>query len=172
MRSMTKVTNRSRSRVLCCALLMAAGMATAAPLSFASSEEVPLRASFDTQFQVNSGPPILNITVQGEGHTLHMGKSETFTNNEVVNLITGAGTATFTVIAANRDTVVFQSEFNVVPTSTGVTFEGTYEIIGGTGRFSGATGLGRLIGSAVFTGPDIGVGEFTFEGTISSAGSL
>jgi hypothetical protein len=161
-----------RSRVFCCALVLVVGIATAAPLSFASGGEVPFRASFDTQFQVNSGAPLLNITVQGEGQALHMGESETFTNNEIVNLMTGAGTATYTVIAANGDTVVFDSTFDVLPTSTGVTFEGTYEIVGGTGRFSGATGRGRLIGSAVFTGPDIGVGEFSWEGTISSHGSL
>jgi hypothetical protein len=53
-----------------------------------------------------------------------------------------------------------------------VTFEGTYEVTGGTGRFAGATGSGMLIGSAVFTGPNNGVGSFTVTGTISSPGSL
>ena len=164
---MTKVTQSTSSRGLCCALLMVAGMATATPLSFTSSGEVPFRASFDTQFQVNSAPPILDITVQGEGRALHMGTSKTFTTNEVVNISTGAGTATFTIITANGDTVVFESEFSVVPTNTGVTFDGTYEIVGGTGRFRGATGQGSLTGSAVFTGPTVGVGEFVYEGTIS-----
>src|SRR5436190_1301734 len=173
MRTRTQIRRSSLFPALCCALLlMVSVLAAAAPQPSRAKGEVPFRASFDTEFQVTSGPPILNITVQGDGNGLHIGKSKTFTTNQVVNLVTGTATATYTVIAANGDTVVFQDEFNVVPTSNGVTFEGTYEIIGGTGRFSGATGHGVLTGSAVFTGPNTGVGEFTFEGFISSPGSL
>jgi hypothetical protein len=170
MKTLTRFTRSPLSRVLCSALLMVLAIATAAPMSSKSGGTVPFRASFVTQFQVNSPPPILLITVQGQGNALHMGRSETFTTNQVVDQ-NGVASATYYVIAANGDTVAFQSEFTSAPTSNGVTFEGTYTILGGTGRFSGATGSGALDGSAVFTGQTFGVGEFTFEGAISSSGS-
>jgi hypothetical protein len=52
-----------------------------------------------------------------------------------------------------------------------VTFSGTYNVIGGTGRFAGATGQGAVTGSAQFTGEGIGVGDFALDGTISSPGN-
>jgi hypothetical protein len=164
------LTVKSLCRVFCVGLLV--GGTAAAPVSARPKGQVPFTASFDTQFQINSPPPILHLTVQGEGRASHMGSSETFTNNQVVNVMTGASTATYTVIAANGDTVVFDDVFTTAPTSDGVTFAGTYTIVGGTGRFAGATGSGSVTGSAQFTGPDVGVGEFTFVGTISSPGSL
>ena len=171
MSTLNRITRSNFLRVLCTALLMVSAIATAAPLSPKSAGTVPFRASFDTQFQVNSGPPILHITVQGQGNALHMGRSETFTTNQVVDVTTGASSATYTVIAANGDTVVFQDVFTTTSTSDGATFAGTYTIVGGTGRFSGATGSGALDGSAVFTGQNVGVGEFTFNGNISSPAS-
>ena len=49
-----------------------------------------------------------------------------------------------------------------------VIFKGTYTVVGGTGRFAGASGSGSLEGNATFTSPAGGVGEFTLSGTISS----
>jgi hypothetical protein len=40
-------------------------------------------------------------------------------------------------------------------------------VTGGTGRFAGATGRGTMAGTAMFLGPDGGVGTFTLSGTIS-----
>ena len=171
MRTRTKVMQTVVLRVICCAFLIVAAIASTAPLSSHAGKLVPFRASFDTVFQLNSPPPILNVTVQGEGIGLHVGKSSTFTTNQVTNVITGASTANYTVIAANGDTLSFEDDFITLPTSTGVTFEGTYTIIGGIGRFSGATGSGTVTGSADFTGANVGVGQFTFDGTISSPGS-
>jgi hypothetical protein len=167
--SMTAMV-KNRCRVLCVGLLVVG--TAAASLSARPNGQVPFTASFDTTFQVNSPPPILQLTVQGEGRASHMGSSETLTTNQVVNVITGASTATYTVIAANGDTVVFEDVFTTAPTSNGVTFSGSYTIVGGTGRFAGATGSGSLRGSAQFTGPDSGVGEYSFDGTISAPGSL
>jgi hypothetical protein len=53
----------------------------------------------------------------------------------------------------------------------GVMFDGGYTVAGGTRRFYGATGSGALAGSAIFTGPNNGVGSFSVAGTISSPGS-
>jgi hypothetical protein len=48
-----------------------------------------------------------------------------------------------------------------------VTFEGTYVVTGGTGRFAGVTGIGSASGSATFTGMSNGFGSFAVDGTIS-----
>jgi hypothetical protein len=51
---------------------------------------------------------------------------------------------------------------------TTVSFEGTEIVVGGTGRFVGATGATRFAGSAVTAPPgQPGAGWFTVEGTIS-----
>src|SRR5678815_1104174 len=100
------------------------------------------------RFQDTLTFPIAHITVQGTGEALLLGRTEAVTENEVVNLITGAGTATFTLTGANGDTLVFQDTFDSTPPDAGgaVTFEGTYRVVGGTGRFAGATGGGTVIG--------------------------
>ena len=159
-------------RIMCLALSL---MAIAAlPLRSQAGQQVPFSAAFTTEFESDGNFPISLITVIGVGKATHLGKATTVTDNQLVNLITGQSTATYTYTAANGDTVVLEEEFlSTFDQMAGrVTFEGTYVVTGGTGRFAGATGSGMLIGSAVFTGPNNGVGSFTVTGTISSPGSL
>jgi hypothetical protein len=152
---------------------MAAAAVTATSLS-AEPKQIPFQASFDAEFQSTVAFPIVHVTVQGTGQAQLMGRSKAVTENELVNLITGAGTATFTLTGANGDTLVLEDTFETTPPDAGgaFTFGGTYEVVGGTGRFAGATGSGTVTGSAQFTGPaaDAGVAEFTFDGTVSSPG--
>jgi hypothetical protein len=134
---------------------------------------VPFRAAFITEFESVVNFPIAHISVIGQGGALHMGATKAVTTDQAVNLITGEGTATYTLTAANDDTVVLSLEVQTTFVSMSeVTFEGSYTVAGGTGRFAGATGSGSLTGSATFTGPSNGVGEFAVTGTISSPGSL
>jgi hypothetical protein len=114
--------------------------------------------------------PFLYVSVEGQGNASHLGVTSSFTDDQIVNLITGSATATSTLIAANGDTVVLALSFQVTQIPDGVTFAGNYTVTGGTGRFYGATGNGLLTGSALFTGPNNGVGSFSVAGTISSPG--
>jgi hypothetical protein len=162
-------------RIMCLALsLMAMGALALRSQAAQVDKQVPFRAAFTTEFESDVIFPIAHINVIGEGKATHLGKATTVTTDQEVNLITGQSSATYTFTAANGDTVVLEEEFQSIVDDTGtrVTFEGTYEVTGGTGRFAGATGSGTLIGSAVFTGPNNGVGSFTLTGTISSPGSL
>jgi hypothetical protein len=159
------------------ALLVAAALAGATHLTASRGGQVPFQASFDTVFQsvfVPGNPPFLHITVQGEGQAEHMGRTETFTQNQIANLGNGHVTATYTLVAANGDTVVIEDETDGPPPDANghVTFAGTYSVVSGTGRFAGAAGHGILRGAAQFTSQVGGVGEFTLDGTISSPGSL
>ena len=174
MKATINATRVIRRRIMCLALSLMA-MAALALRSQAAQvdKQVPFRAAFTTEFESDGMSPIAHITVIGEGQGTHLGKATTVTTNQLVNLDTGESSATYTFTAANGDTVVLEEEFlSTFVNPTTVTFEGTYEVTGGTGRFAGATGSGTLTGSAVFTGPNNGIGSFTLLGTISSPGSL
>jgi hypothetical protein len=152
-------------------LLVAVTLAVA-PQQAHAGEQVPFRAAFTTEFESVVEFPISYITVVGHGTATHLGKTTAVTTNQAINLITGAGTATYTLTGANGDTVVLEMAFEVTSLPDGVEFEGIYTVTGGTGRFAGATGGGTMRGSATFTGASHGVGSFTVVGTISSPGSV
>jgi hypothetical protein len=125
-------------------------------------------ADFDTQFQSVVVFPIATISVVGQGHAQHMGNSTAVTNNQMVNFISGQGTATYELTAANGDTVVLELDAATTFLPSGVTFAGTYVVTGGTGRFAGAGGVGSVLGSATFTGPTNGFGTFAVDGTLTT----
>jgi hypothetical protein len=127
----------------------------------------PFRANFATLFTSVANFPIVEIDVVGAGHALHMGATAAFTDNQMSNLITGVGTATYELTAANGDTVIVELIATNVNTPSGVAFAGTYEITGGTGRFDDAGGTGSMSGTATFTGPTMGFGTFALDGTIT-----
>ena len=174
MRTKILTTRNSLWRILCAMLLIASAFEAATSLSVAPGKQVPFQASFDAEFENSLSFPIVHVTVRGSGQAEHMGSSAAFTDNEVVNLLNGAGPATFTLTGANGDTLVLEDTFQTTPPDAGghFTFGGTFEVVGGTGRFAGATGGGAVNGSAQFSGPlgDSGVAEFTFDGTVSSPG--
>jgi len=162
-------------RIMCLALSLVAMSALALRSQAAQwDKQVPFNAAFTTVFVGEGNFPIDRITVLGQGQAIPLGTATAATTNQLVNLNTGEATATYTFAAANADTVVLEEKFlsTFDPTSGRVTFDGTYVVKGGTGRFTGATGSGTLSGSAVFTGPNNGIGSFTLLGTISSPGSL
>jgi hypothetical protein len=128
---------------------------------------VPFGAAFDTEFESVVDFPIAHISATGHGLALHLGATTAATTDQAVDLLTGAATATYTLTAANGDTVVLALEFQTTFLGSEVTFEGSYTVAGGTGRFAGVTGGGSLVGAAQFLGPDHGVGWFAVAGTIS-----
>jgi hypothetical protein len=143
-----------------------------APTPASARDQVPFTAAFGTEVQIEFVYPFFYISVTGQGNASHLGTTSAVTNNQIVNVETGHATATYTLTGANGDTVVLEMIFQTtfLPNNA-VTFEGTYTVTGGTGRFYGATGSGDLAGSAIATGPNTGIGLFTLAGTISSPGS-
>ena len=154
--------------------LLLAGFAAvfvSAPTPASARDQVPFRAAFTTEVEIEFVYPFFYISVTGQGNASHMGATTAVTDTQVVNVIDGSATATYTLTGANGDTVVLEMIFQTtfLPRNA-VTFEGTYTVTGGTGRFYGATGAGVLAGSAIVTGPNMGVGAFSVTGTISSPG--
>ena len=166
--------NRFLSHLRFATALLLAGFAAvfvSAPTPASARDQVPFRAAFGTEVQIEFVYPFFYISVTGQGNASHMGATTAVTDNQVVNVIDGTATATYTLTGANGDTVIldmiFQTTF--LPNNA-VTFEGTYTVTGGTGRFYGATGSGDLAGSAFITGPNTAIGSFSVAGTISSPG--
>ena len=108
---------------------------------------MPFRGAFNTEVQIEFVYPFFYISVTGEGNASHLGATTAVTDNQIVNVNTGMATATYTLTGANGDTVVLEMIFQTtfLPNNA-VTFEGSYTVTGGTGRFYGATGSGDLAG--------------------------
>ena len=153
-------------------LLLAAVALAVLPQSASAADQVPFSASFVTEFRSVVEYPIAHISVTGHGYSPNMGPTRAVSTDQTVSLLTGAATATYTLTAANGDTVVVRLTFQSTTVQRAVTFEGSYTVVGGTGRFAGATGGGSIRGSATFLTETSGVGSFTLTGTISAPGSL
>ena len=176
MKTTTNLKSLSRRRLPSLALLLATAILLAlAPPSARASGEEPFHASFITQVETVVEFPFLHVTVNARGKASYMGTTTAFTDDQLVNLIDGSGTATYALTGANGDTLVLAL---VVPVGStinvdgGVIFSGSYTIIGGTGRFNGATGSGVFGGTGLFLTETDGIGAFAVVGTISSPDSL
>jgi hypothetical protein len=135
-----------------------------------AADRVPFRASVETvPVPVGAcGPACVTLSITGSGHALHMGGIEIAGPSEV-DLVAGQQTGTSTLIAANGDTILISFagtvEAGVSPTDP-VAFQGTWEVMEGTGRFEHAIGSGRYSGTAA--GPS---GSLSLEGAITRVGS-
>lgn len=132
--------------------------------------ERSFNANFTTQVETVVEFPFLHVTVNGRGFASYLGKTTAFTDDQLVSLIDGSGTATYTLTGANGETIVLALVVPIAGTINvdgGVLFSGTYTIIGGSGRFNGATGSGIFAGSALFLTETSGIGAFQVVGTIS-----
>jgi hypothetical protein len=166
-----------RARYLpCLALLFTAiTLLTFAPQSVQAGGEKPFHANFITQVETVLQFPFLHVTVDSRGQATYMGKTTAFTDDQLVNVIDGSGTATYTLTGVNGERLVLALVIPVggtINVEGGVTFSGSYTIIGGSGRFNGATGSGVFAGGALFLTETDGIGAFAVAGTISSPAAL
>jgi hypothetical protein len=133
-----------------------------------AEDQVPFKGRFAGDVTVTGAPPILSADVEGGGTATHLGRITVDIPHCVdVRTRTAAGYYEFT--AANGDTVYAKFTGTATPTATpGVLYiEETATILGGTGRFAGATGSftsERLYDTVA--GTTIG----SFKGTISAPG--
>jgi hypothetical protein len=144
--------------------------------SFAwAKQQVPIKGEFTTQFSFTSPPPVAQLTLSGGGWVSHLGKATCSSLNEVVDftqqpLPTMTGTLTLT--AANGDTLTGEMDAVAIPAEDGsITFFGTLTFTGGTGRFAGATGTAEFGGTGTPTSMFGGIGQFAFEGAVTSPGA-
>jgi hypothetical protein len=113
--------------------------------------------------------PFVTFSVVGEGEATHVGRFA-LDGQVAINVITGDATGAFTLTAANGDmlflTLVGRPPID--PTHSG----GDFTIVGGTGRFQGASGsFTDQIEFAFPLGTSPNPFIEVFAGTISSPGS-
>jgi hypothetical protein len=116
------------------------------------------------------------INTTGTGQATHLGEvAESATVRVNVNpadAVSGCSPETrYTVLtAANGDEITMSATgWGCLATNSA---QDSYVVIGGTGRFQGATGSGTDSNVHRLTGPGVGVAVTTFSGDLSSPGSL
>jgi hypothetical protein len=123
------------------AVIVAAVSLGASADAVASNRRIPLQGAFQVVEQYDYQFPTLFVDGAGSGIATHLGR---FTVNyeHVVDLPTLAGTGTAQFIAANGDRLFTEVTGQANPTEDPdvAYIEETYTILGGTGRFAGATG--------------------------------
>lgn len=131
-------------RIVTLAAVAAAALtAIAAPAT--AAQRIPFGAT-DTggfRFGPTSDPAVVVTEDWGTGYATHLGRY-TLRASEHVNLATLAVTGgTYTLTAANGDTVYGSYEGQAAPTADPavITYRVSGPILGGTGRFEGATGF-------------------------------
>jgi hypothetical protein len=141
------------------AVLAAASSAViAAPEEANQAPARPFKASFSTHEVLNfdlACPtfPFLQGTTTGTGNATHLGKT-TLTSTDCVTQVSESQfiftNGKFTLTAANGDTVTanYSGSLSQVSDSPVSNLSGSYQITGGTGRFSGASGSGYLQGTS------------------------
>ena len=149
----------------------------AQPMHASSAQSVPFEATYQGTFTI-AGPL---LTFNGEGPATHLGTSTVTGNSLLVpdpvnplcfNIVQDA----VTLRAANGDELhlVNEGQDCLDPVTGTITGTATTTVIGGTGRFGGATGTGTATVEAQVLGPtpDGVMGTFVlrFEGEISAPG--
>ena len=167
-------TKAARRRYLPSLALM---LATVTLLAFApqpvrAGPSYPFHARFITEFKSVVEFPYLHFTVNGQGRATYMGPTTAITTDQMVSMINGSATATYTLTAdtmagVRADTLILAMALQATDVPGGITFTGTYTVTGGTGRFTGVTGSGVVAGSALLDGPKNGFGSFSLSGGIS-----
>jgi len=129
----------------------------------AAAQQVPFKGSvqnvesFDLQF------PTLFVDAIGTGEATHLGRF-TVTYEVEVNLLTNTSIGSAHFVAANGDSVF--TEFTGEGTADPEVVLEMYTIIGGTGRFAGATGSFTLVRHLTLVSPVAGTSEASIDGTI------
>jgi hypothetical protein len=126
-------------------LVSTPGQASAASL-------VPFKATVSETFTAGlcSPVPSLCVSITGTGHATRLGKIRE-SASVMSNLAAGVGPGCFsetrrtTLTAANGDQIILDAAgHNCATGPTTVTAMDAYVVTGGTGRFSGASGIGTI----------------------------
>lgn len=109
------------------------------------------------------GSPILVRRLEGTGTASHLGRF-TVVGEIRLNLATASGTGTGAYTAANGDMLLVTSTGQAVIAAGVATVTENVTVIGGTGRFEGATGTLRVVRRVIQA---TGVSTGTIEGTVT-----
>jgi hypothetical protein len=135
---------------------------------------VPFKGTFDPIVVSTTPVDATHVLLNFDVHVLatHLGKARG-PGSAILDLTTLTYVGEATWAAASGDAIVITFEGQFVPTDTPGLFDNveTFEIVGGTGRFKGATGACVAGGMFDFITQSVPA-PIPFEGTVSSPGSL
>jgi hypothetical protein len=158
---MTKTTS---ALARACALALFLTVLGSASGSTIADEQVPFKGrATGAIVSIVPTPEGLVFTVHASGNATQLGHY-TRVEELLLNPATGSFTGTIDFTAANGDTLSVTLVGQFISATTAV---GTYTIVGGAGRFAGATG-GASFEAVTPDGVQVSV---DFSGTISSVGS-
>src|SRR5262245_53189272 len=100
------MSTSSRQRASFALLLATVTLLALAPVPARASDEQPFNANFITQFTSVVEFPLLHVSVNSRGQASYMGRTTANTDDQLVNLVDGSGTATYTLTAKNGDTLI------------------------------------------------------------------
>jgi hypothetical protein len=129
----------------------------------AATHDVPFSGSWDAVETAVVQPPFLLVDSNAAGHATHLGRY-TATFDFQVDLRTGTASGSFTMTAANGDTLFGTFTGHATPGGSLAAIVETDTILGGTGRFAGATGsftVERLLDQST------GISSGSFHGAIA-----
>jgi hypothetical protein len=156
-------------RMLAASLALAVVAAVGIARPVAAGEQVPFKGSLEGERV--AFVPFVSAQINATGHATHLGKYELVIK---ANLSPGApvATGTFEFVASNGDTLTGEFIGQRFPTEIpGVdAFVETAIILGGTGRFAGATGGFQTARIAWLSDTGILVTDGDFDGAISLPG--
>jgi hypothetical protein len=141
----------------------------AAPAVASADDQVPLRAAYTSNMTFTSQT---TMTLVGEGHATQLGHATNAGSVAVVGAAPCDGgfiaVNDDTLTAANGDSISIEITETVCPVGPGIySGTGTFVVLGGTGRFAGATGGGDWAGTGDF---NVATVTCNLNGTISHPG--
>jgi hypothetical protein len=162
---MKKVTNKASLYLRTSALVLTTALCGLT----AKGKDVPFKEKSEGVVTTVGFDPVAGEAlthVQGEGQATHLGHF-TVTGDVAVNVVTGIPHGTWTLTAANGDQLFLDMGGHGIDAFHGF---GSFTVIGGTGRFQGATGYyEQIITFAVPLGTaeiipytDVSVGTISF----------
>lgn len=155
------------------ALLRFLGLAAALLMSAATlaSEAVPVNATFGIQWTpVNWANPADRITETLGAAGLPNGRTVGIATRDHLNAITGKITSDYVTLVFSDTDWVYAKYENIPagfdPSTNTASFGGPLKVVGGEGRFLGATGTLAIRSRILFSMP---VGTFQVQGVIKTA---
>lgn len=116
---------------------------------------------------IDPGPPVVRFQTDTTGS----GSFDlvAYSSQDIVNMATGAGSGTNVFTAGNGDQLFGSFNVQIIPTAAPgvVDLVGQTTFTGGTGYFSGASGIADFTGTGVFTSPTAANATFNYSGQIA-----
>ena len=157
---------RRKSGIVACLQLAVVVMAAALTRASASTHGIPFHATLDADEVATFDNPV-HFTVEGEGvgHATHLGRFTATLQREGF-VVDASLLASYEFTAANGDKLFVESVGQADLSVPDVHVLETGTVVGGTGRFEGATGTIAVERVVTFTGPTTDTTTHVMEGTI------